>query len=98
VIEPFELSSEERSLFFEDVVAVGKALSAIYLPLKLNYQMLGNMVPHLHCHVIPRYRTAAAPHAPPGPIFSLPPIELSREEYDEAIERLRNALHERANA
>jgi diadenosine tetraphosphate (Ap4A) HIT family hydrolase len=92
VTEPHELSAEGRRDFFEDVVAVGEALQRIYRPLKLNFQMLGNTVPHLHCHVIPRDRGDAAPHAPPGPVFDLPPVELAPDEYEEVIGRLREAL------
>lgn len=33
-------------------------------PLKINYQTLGNRVPHLHTHVTPRYRDDPAPGAP----------------------------------
>ena len=96
VVEPHELSAEERREFFEDIVAVGRALQQIYQPLKLNFQMLGNTVPHLHCHVIPRYRGDAAPNGPPGPIFALPPIELAPHEYEEAARNLREALTSRA--
>ena len=26
-----------------------------FRPLKLNYEILGNVYPHLHCHIFPRY-------------------------------------------
>jgi diadenosine tetraphosphate (Ap4A) HIT family hydrolase len=64
-------------------------------PLKLNFQMLGNVAPHLHCHVIPRYRGDAAPNGPPGPIFDLPPVEFVPARYEEAIGSLREALSSR---
>ena len=27
-----------------------------FLPHKLNYEILGNVYPHLHCHIFPRYK------------------------------------------
>ena len=33
-------------------------------PVKMNYLTLGNTVPHLHTHVVPRYRDDPAPGGP----------------------------------
>jgi diadenosine tetraphosphate (Ap4A) HIT family hydrolase len=33
---------------------VGRALERHFEPVKLNYQLLGNSVPHLHAHLLPR--------------------------------------------
>lgn len=38
------------------VYAVEAALRALLAPDKINLAALGNMVPHLHWHVIPRWR------------------------------------------
>ena len=35
-----------------------------YQPLKMNYQTLGNTVPHLHTHLIPRFAEDPAPGHP----------------------------------
>lgn len=55
VTELFELSILERKRFMKDVTALAAAVHAVCRPAKLNYAILGNQVPHLHCHVIPRY-------------------------------------------
>jgi diadenosine tetraphosphate (Ap4A) HIT family hydrolase len=55
VREPHELPEAERIAFFEDMVRVGRALEQVYAPLKINYSILGNRVPHLHAHIQPRY-------------------------------------------
>lgn len=96
VVEPFELPPEERRQFFEDVLAVGQALQRLYQPLKLNYQILGNAVPHLHCHVLPRYHGDPAPHAP-LPLDALP-IEMTLQEYEVAVRRLREELGDQLEA
>ncbi|MDI6099824.1 HIT family protein [Actinoplanes sp. NEAU-A12] len=64
VIEPFELSDEEAAEYWLEVVKVGKALAAFYKPLKMNYETLGNTVPHLHTHLLPRYEIDPAPGRP----------------------------------
>ncbi len=33
----------------------------------MNYQILGNAVPHLHCHIVPRYFGDPAPGRPLEP-------------------------------
>ncbi|TWT44234.1 HIT domain protein [Phycisphaerae bacterium RAS1] len=53
--ELFELSILERKQFMKDVTALAAAVHAVCRPAKLNYAILGNEVPHLHGHVIPRY-------------------------------------------
>ena len=50
-------------------------------------------VPHLHCHIIPRYHSDAAPNGPPGPIFEMPSVELAPQEYEQVIARLREGLN-----
>lgn len=95
VIEPFELPPPERQQFFGDVLTVAEALQRIYRPLKLNYQILGNSVPHLHCHIMPRYHGDPAPQAPlPDSFFGAPAVELTAEEYAAAVRRLREELNE----
>jgi diadenosine tetraphosphate (Ap4A) HIT family hydrolase len=41
----------------EEVNAVAKALFETFQPTKINYELLGNMVPHMHWHLVPRYTT-----------------------------------------
>jgi diadenosine tetraphosphate (Ap4A) HIT family hydrolase len=57
VRELFELSAEERHAFMDEVAGVADTLAEVLKPRKLNVEMLGNQVPHLHCHVFPRYDT-----------------------------------------
>jgi hypothetical protein len=43
---------------------VATALERHYRPVKLNLQMLGNAVPHLHTHLLPRFAADPAPGRP----------------------------------
>jgi diadenosine tetraphosphate (Ap4A) HIT family hydrolase len=54
VTEPTELSTEERAGFWGEVGLVADAVAARYRPAKMNWFCLGNAVPHLHVHVVPR--------------------------------------------
>ena len=55
VKEMTDLSEGERSVFMEVVFVVESALREVMQPDKVNLASLGNMTPHLHWHVIPRY-------------------------------------------
>lgn len=55
VAEPTELSPEEAVGFWREVTAVASAVEARYQPMKMNWLSLGNAVPHLHVHLVPRY-------------------------------------------
>jgi len=53
-IELHELTPEERRDWIEDIARVGAAITQVCAPAKLNVSMLGNLCPHLHCHLMPR--------------------------------------------
>jgi diadenosine tetraphosphate (Ap4A) HIT family hydrolase len=55
VAEATELSDEEATEYWREVLAASRAVEMHYRPLKLNLMQLGNALPHLHTHVLPRY-------------------------------------------
>lgn len=55
VAEPFELSQAERVAFWEDSMRAARALTRLFNPRKINYEIHGNTIPHLHMHIYPRY-------------------------------------------
>ena len=82
VKEMTDLAVEERRHLMDVVFGVEQALRGELAPDKINLASLGNLTPHLHWHVIPRWQTDrhfprpvwAEPLRPPGPgtISSLP--------------------------
>jgi diadenosine tetraphosphate (Ap4A) HIT family hydrolase len=46
------------------VLAVARALISVYRPLKMNYETLGNSLPHLHTHLVPRFTADPNPGQP----------------------------------
>lgn len=55
VVELHDMPGDEREQFLRDMVALGAAVARATSAAKMNYALLGNAVPHLHCHVHPRY-------------------------------------------
>jgi len=74
VAEPTELSQDEAAAYWREVLAVGRALERHLEPVKVNYELLGNSLPHLHTHVLPRYADDPRPGWPfPFPEEDPPP-------------------------
>jgi len=59
-----DLTHEELAQYWTDIQDVGRAVEGVFKPCHLNYLLLGNIVPHLHVHVVPRYLDDSAPERP----------------------------------
>lgn len=69
VREMTDLTARDRAHLMGVVFALEAALRERLAPEKINLASLGNMTPHLHWHVIPRFRDD--PHFP-NPIWGTP--------------------------
>ncbi|HYB93959.1 MAG TPA: HIT domain-containing protein [Vicinamibacterales bacterium] len=49
------LSGDARNQFLQDMARLGDAVLAVTGAARINYEILGNVEPALHAHVIPRY-------------------------------------------
>ena len=49
-----------RAAFLAEMATLAEAIEACFQPHKLNYELLGNQVPHLHWHLFPRSATDPA--------------------------------------
>jgi diadenosine tetraphosphate (Ap4A) HIT family hydrolase len=89
--ELYELSAVERARMIEDVNRMAQAVAMVYQPVKMNYELLGNQVAHIHWHLIPRL---AGDPEPRWPVWRLQhdPTPLPMGEAAERIESLRRAL------
>lgn len=54
VVEPFQLSPADQAAFWSDAMNAAKALAEAVHPVKMNYEIHGNSIPHLHLHLLPR--------------------------------------------
>ncbi len=91
VTELFHLDRELRAALMEEVSLVAQALYTVFTPAKINYELLGNMVPHIHWHIVPRF---SSDPLWPRPIWAEPHEELilSSDEYRQRIEKIRSFL------
>jgi diadenosine tetraphosphate (Ap4A) HIT family hydrolase len=57
VKEMSDLKTQDRERLMAVVFAVEQAVREVMQPDKINLASLGNVTPHLHWHIIPRYRS-----------------------------------------
>jgi diadenosine tetraphosphate (Ap4A) HIT family hydrolase len=55
-VEFYDLSADEACTLMKDIQRVAKAVQEITGAVKLNYEIHGNTIPHLHVHLFPRYK------------------------------------------
>lgn len=52
--EPYELSDVDQAAFWRESMLVAQLLDDLIRPVKMNYEIHGNTLPHLHMHMLPR--------------------------------------------
>lgn len=95
---------EHRTPFLEEMALLAEAIEACFQPCKLNYELLGNQVPHLHWHLFPRRSDDPERHKPVW--LALERAEQNAEERqrrqqgwlpaEACVERLRHWLQQQA--
>lgn len=95
VTELFHLDRPTRQAVIEEVNLVARALAETFEPTKINYELLGNMVPHMHWHLVPRFETDPLW---PRPIWAEAheEVHLEADEYKERITLIKARLQDRA--
>src|SRR5665647_606829 len=89
VAEMTDLAERDREHLMQVVFAVESGLRELLKPHKINLASLGNMTPHLHWHVIPRFEND--PHFP-QPVWGQRQRELRAESANDLGVRLRAML------
>lgn len=93
VKEMTDLNETDRNVLMQVVWKTESAIRAIMQPHKMNLASFGNMVPHLHWHLIPRYTDDA--HFP-NPVWAAANVEVPEQTIVEArrslLPQLRNEL------
>lgn len=88
--EYFQITPEENAGYFAELAKVAKAIYDLYHPDKLNYATYGDGVPHVHVHVVPKYKDGLNWGSPFDD--TLPKVLLSDEEYTEMVNALRTEI------
>ncbi len=90
VKEMTDLIPQERQQLMVVVFAVEQAVREVMQPEKINLASLGNKTPHLHWHVIPRFKQD---RAFPNPIWGEPTHESAPHSLDaNAANKLKSAI------
>ncbi|MEO8038873.1 MAG: HIT family protein [Betaproteobacteria bacterium] len=93
VAEMTDLAPRDRDHLMRVVFAVEDAARRILVPDKMNLASLGNVVPHLHWHVVPRFTTD--PHFP-DPVWGARlrdrPVAIRADFRDAMVAQLATAL------
>jgi diadenosine tetraphosphate (Ap4A) HIT family hydrolase len=55
VVEPYQLPDPERVAFWDEAMRTARALAEFTGAVKMNYGIHGNVIPHLHLHLWPRF-------------------------------------------
>ena len=73
-VDLHDLTVTQSAAFIQDAHRVSSALSAVTGAVKLNYEIHGNTLPHLHVHYFPRYRGDAFENRPIDPRSVIQPV------------------------
>jgi len=82
--ELFHLTREERSQLVEEMTEVAQTLTVVFDAVKVNYELLGNQLPHIHWHIIPRLADDPAPLQPVWTVQHQP-SRLAKEKREERV-------------
>lgn len=93
VVELHELSPDESAAYMRDLVRVSRAVNAATGAVKMNYEIHGNTIPHLHTHVFPRFPGDPFEGGPINPRAVRQPAYAAGE-FEATRRRIRAALAE----
>src|SRR4029079_2163456 len=90
-----QLTEDEYAAFVGDLYLAQHAVAAVLRPDHTNVESLGNVVPHLHWHIIPRYVGDARWGMPiwTTPLSAMAETRLEPADREALLRQLRDALH-----
>jgi diadenosine tetraphosphate (Ap4A) HIT family hydrolase len=89
--ELFHLAPPERIQLIEEVTFIARTLAQVFAAKKINYELLGNQLPHIHWHVIPRLASDPAPLEPVWRVQHEPLLH-SGLDLQSIVQRLQQAI------
>jgi diadenosine tetraphosphate (Ap4A) HIT family hydrolase len=89
---PHEMTGDEHAAFWSEVGVVAAAIESVYRPVHLNFQILGNLDPHVHVHIVPRHNPDPAPSMPLPAEAWIASARLDEVELDRQCAQLRAAV------
>ena len=93
--ELHQLDAESKGVFLKEMSILAEAVFRAFRPRKLNYELLGNSIEHMHWHIFPRHEDDLRPT---GPVWALDKsvryAESVRPSEDELLRLKRTLLDE----
>ncbi|MDR4459637.1 MAG: hypothetical protein MRJ67_03820 [Nitrospirales bacterium] len=78
-------------MVIDDVAHVAQTLAQVFEAKKINYELLGNQVPHMHWYLIPWLKTDSGSLKPVWCVLH-EPVRLSSERLAERVQLLKSVL------
>lgn len=88
--EYFQLTGEENAGFFAELAWASEAVFNLYHPDKINYATFGDGVPHVHVHVVPKYKNGLNWGQPFDD--TLPKVLLADSEYQQMVDDIKTEI------
>ena len=89
--EIFDLTKDERGDYFNDLSIAANSIYQLFQPNKINYAIFGDLVPHFHVHLVPKYKE--------GPLWGktfceelVNPLILPNEELTNRVHQIRENI------
>jgi diadenosine tetraphosphate (Ap4A) HIT family hydrolase len=89
--EFFHLSQDKQDAYMRDVAQVAAAIEKAFQPDKINYGAFGDTMPHVHFHIVPKYKDGYTW----GQMFEMNPpanLQLTEEQYGALIDQIKSRL------
>ena len=90
-VELHDLTEAEAAAYMRDLQRVSRAVQSVTGAVKMNYEVHGNTIPHLHTHVFPRHVGDPFEGGPIDPRRVRGPVYMAGE-FDEVRRRIEEAL------
>lgn len=91
------LEVDEYNAQMKDLQRAARAIASAFTPDRMNYASMGNVVAHLHWHIVPRYRSDPRWGKPiyTSDVADMPVTRLEESAYQQAVARIRAQLERR---
>ena len=90
--ELFLMPQNKRDEFMNSVSKVAGAITEAFGANKINYAAYGDGVPHMHFHIVPKYKNVEGLFGNPFSLSNETPVYLTDAEYGEIIDALKENL------